>query len=123
MITKHIYKLFVIILAFILYQVSKDFYYHLKAYDEQKQVLVTIIGTDCRIKGSSNIDIQHKNSISFVEVLEGKCTHLKVGQKINVLYSAANNKYYWNKEPSTRPFYLFPFILALIAYLIYIDLK
>lgn len=123
MLTKHFYKLSVVTLLTILYFTSADYFYHRKAFKNKQILNVRILKKECKRKGANYIDIEYKGIKQFVEVLDGTCEELNVGQKINVLYSSLNNKYYWNKQPTTRIFYLYPVIIGLIIYCIFLDVR
>lgn len=123
MLTKHFYKLSILILLVILYFTSADYFYHKKAFDNKQIVNVLILKKECKRKGANYIDIEHNKTKKFVEVLDGNCQTLEVGQRINVLYSSLNNKFYWNKKPTTNIFYLYPVIIGLIIYCIILDIK
>ena len=122
MLSKHFYKLAILLFAVLLYFLTADYIFHKIAFDSGQIIEAEIIDKDCRRKGGSNIDISCNGTTSFVEVLGGGCSDLIIGQKIKVLYSKFNDKYYWNTEPLSRVlWFAYPFILGLIVYLFILD--
>lgn len=116
-------KVTALLLTFVLFMVSKEYFDHLKAYSEHSIVHATVIKKHCKRKGSSNIDIKYKGQTYFVEVLGGSCSNIKVGQTIDVLVSPWSGKVYWNTKPTGRVFFLYPFIITLIVFALYWDRK
>ena len=117
------YKIAVLVFGAILYFVSIEYFDHKKSFDQGAKVQVTIVKKYCRRKGGSQIDIDLNGKRSFVEVLASSCLELNIGQKIQVLQSETTGKFYWNKKPTGRVFYIYPFIIGLMIYCVYLDRK
>lgn len=122
MFAKHFYKLASLLFIAILFFISRDYYYKKVAFDSKMTVKALLIEVNCsKLKAERKVLIEYEGKRGYLTPVGNWCTELTVGQNITVLYSPSTDRFYWNREPNKRPFYLFPFAIAFIVYLIVLD--
>ncbi len=113
----------IIIFGALLAWLTLEYVDHYKAYQEQNLLEAEVIRKSCRGTGGSKISVSNKEDEKTFEVTRQTCNNIIVGDIVVVLKSSTTGKFYWNKKPTGRIFWLYPIVLLIIAYMIYWNRK
>lgn len=109
----------IVIFGCLLAWLTFEYLEHLRTYEQQNIVDVTVTNVSCGATRGSKLTVVKNKEKGSLEVTRIVCDSLTAEQQIKVLQSTSTGNFYWNDEPVKRFFWFYPIFTIMVVYMIH----